>query len=193
MRWSLAGLAVLAVLGLGLVLAGLAAFVDRLPSPDDVPAPVHAGDGVVVPTGGAERIATGLDLLAEGAGRLLITGINPEVSLNAVLAQAGQARPSCCLDIDRGAANTVGNARAAALWVREHGIRRLHLVTSWYHMPRSRLLFARALPGITLLPHPVFPAQRPEGRWWRDPAGWRVVLVEYGKYVWALFSPWDSL
>ena len=188
MRWA----SRLAAVGLAAVLAGFGLFVQALPRQTPPPL-VEADDGIIVPTGGPERIATGLTLLAEGGARLLITGINPDVSLAAVLRQAGQSRPACCLDLDRTAANTAGNAVAAGEWVERHGLRRVHLVTSWYHMPRSRLLFARALPGITIVPHPVFPSGQPAYRWWHDPGGWRVVLVEYGKYIWALFSPWDSL
>jgi len=176
-----------------LLMAGLLAFVGNLPSPAGKGLKPGPDDGIVVPTGGADRIATGLMLLAKGGGRLLITGINPDVSLQAVLARAGVPPPACCLDIDRGAADTLGNARAAAEWAGRHGLRRLYLVTSWYHMPRSRLLFARALPGITIVPYPVFPAEASGYRWWQDPEGWRVVLVEYAKYVWALLGPWDTL
>lgn len=188
MRWA----GRLAAVGLAALAVGFGLFVYALP-PQTRPPPVEADDGIVVPTGGPERIATGLTLLADGGARLLITGINPDVSLTAVLAQAGQSQPACCLDLDRTAANTVGNAAAASQWAKRNGIRRVHLVTSWYHMPRSRLLFARALPGITIVPHPVFPSGQPAYQWWRHPGGWRLAVVEYGKYIWALFSPWDSL
>jgi len=189
MRWLgrcfIAGFVALAV-GFGL-------FVWTLPSAREPLPAVAAEDGIVVPTGGPQRIGTGVALLAESGARLLITGINPDVSLDAVLAEAGQPRPACCLDLDRSAVNTAGNADAASKWAARHDLRRIHLVTSWYHMPRSRLLFTRALPGITIIPHPVF-ASAPHGeRWWLAPGGWRVVLVEYGKYVWALFSPWDTV
>ena len=188
MRWA----GRLAAVGFAVLAAGFGLFVHALPAQMPSPA-VAASDGIVVPTGGPERIATGLTLQAESGARLLITGINPDVSLDAVLTQAGQPPPDCCLDLDRSAANTAGNATAASQWAERYGIRRVHLVTSWYHMPRSRLLFARTLPGITVVPHPVFPSGQPAYRWWHSPSGWRLVLVEYGKYIWALFSPWDSL
>jgi len=178
---------------LALLLAGFLAFALTVPTAESGDADVRAGDGIAVPTGGAARIATGLALLARGGSRLLITGINPDVSLGAVLAEAGMPPPACCLDVDRSAADTAGNARAAAAWAARHGIARLHLVTSWYHMPRSRLLFARALPGITIVPHPVFPAGATGMPWWREPANWRLVAVEYGKYLWALAARWDIL
>lgn len=180
--------------GLAALAVGFGLFVWALPSATEPRLPVAAGDGIVVPTGGPERINTGLALQAEAGARLLITGVNPDVSLEAVLAKAGgQPRPDCCLELDRGAVNTVGNADAASEWTVRHGLRRIHLVTSWYHMPRSRLLFARALPGITVIPHPVFPSEAAGGHWWLEPGSWRVVAVEYGKYVWALLSPWDTL
>ncbi len=189
MRW----LVRLLVAGFAALLLGFAAFVSNLPSVSVQPERVAAADGIVVPTGGPERIATGLALLEASGARLLITGVNPDVSLDAVLAEAGRSRPDCCLDLDRGAANTVGNAEATRIWAERHGFRRIHLVTSWYHLPRSHLLFERALPDISIIPHPVFPGQQPGYRWWLKSDGWRLVAVEYGKFVWALFSPWDTL
>jgi len=169
-------------------LIGFVLFLRMLPE-IEAPPPIAGGDGIVVPTGGYARVATGLALLTQSGGRLLITGVYPNTPLSAVLAETGQAAPECCVDLDYDAGNTAGNAAAAARWVSQHKLRQVHLVTSWYHMPRSMLLFRKALPGITVVPHPVFPPQWSERSWWLDLRAWRLVVVEFGKYVLALALP----
>ncbi len=42
----------------------------------------------------------------------------------------------------------------------------LRLVTANYHMPRSLLEFARAMPDIEIVPHPVFPEISRGPHWW---------------------------
>jgi uncharacterized SAM-binding protein YcdF (DUF218 family) len=162
-----------------------AGFVQQLPNVTQDSGPLDAMDGIVVPTGGYARVATGLDLLHQGAGRLLITGVYPDTSLSAVLLETNRRRPACCVDLDYAAANTADNAVAAAKWEKQYNFQRIHLVTSWYHMPRSLLLFHRALPGITIVPHPVFPQHWADKPWWITWDGWRLVGIEFGKYVWA--------
>jgi uncharacterized SAM-binding protein YcdF (DUF218 family) len=169
-------------------LVAFALFLRALPNVE-ASLPIAAGDGIVVPTGGYARVATGLDLLAESGGRLLITGVYPNTSLAAVLVESGREQPACCIDLDYEASNTAGNAAAAARWATQFGLKRVHLVTSWYHMPRSLLLFRRALPGITVIPRPVFPPDWSDRPWWQSFDGWRLAIVEFGKYVWVMLLP----
>ncbi len=164
--------------------AGLALFIYALPSPNQPLSEVRAGDGIVVPTGGYARVATGLDLLAMADVKLLITGVYPETTLESLLAGAQRPAPACCLELDYSAGNTAGNAAAAVAWAEANGLDRIHLVTSWYHMPRSRLLFQSALPSAAILPHPVFPADG-AGPWWLNARNIRLVLAEYAKFLWA--------
>ena len=51
---------------------------------------------------------------------------------------------TCCIDLDREAQNTIGNAVAAARWARARNFRSLIVVTSAWHMPRAFLELARA-------------------------------------------------
>jgi uncharacterized SAM-binding protein YcdF (DUF218 family) len=170
------------------VLLSFANFTRQLPVADEISAGMQAGDGIVVPTGGYARVATGLDLLKQGGARLLITGVYPGTPLSAVLAETSREVPACCVDLDYAANNTADNAIAAAAWEKLHHFPRIHLVTSWYHMPRSLLLFHRALPGITIVPHPVFPPQWVGKPWWSQWVGWRLVAIEFGKYSWEWVS-----
>ena len=101
----------LAVLLPAAFLLGFAVFALRAFSPPDPP--LRETDGIVVLTGGSERVATGLRLLTEGlAPRLLISGAHPEVGL-ADIAQAAGIDPAPVarqVTIGRAAATTRGNA-----------------------------------------------------------------------------------
>jgi uncharacterized SAM-binding protein YcdF (DUF218 family) len=143
-------------------------------------------DGIVVLTGGAERIPNGIELLAAGrASRMLISGVNPRVSEAAVARDAPKlaALDTCCVDFGREAADTVGNAAEARKWVEAHGFRSVMVVTSAYHIPRSLAEFAQALPDRTLIPYPVVRSELGLDAWWRNPAAARLLGAEYLKYL----------
>lgn len=175
-----------AVLVLVLLLAwclGFAWFVrvvTRLPPP-----PPHA-DGIVVLTGGAERVQTALEMLVAGdAGRLLVSGIGGGADLRDLASHAGvDSRPVArYVTLGRGAASTHGNAEETAAWVRANDIRSLIVVTAFYHMPRALAEIGRAIPGVTLYPVPVLPPElrgaRPVTSW----TGLRLLTEEYAKLV----------
>ncbi|KPP82286.1 MAG: hypothetical protein HLUCCA04_06000 [Oceanicaulis sp. HLUCCA04] len=134
------------------------------------------GDAIVALTGGEGRVATGVALLADGHGeRLLISGGNPEVTMDAIRAAAG-APPAlfdCCVDIGLEAANTVGNADETARWAAGHGYQRLVIVTSDFHMPRALLELSAAMPDSELVPYgvatpPPWTSTRAARRWLQE-------------------------
>lgn len=132
-------------------------------------------DGIIVLTGGAGRLEAGLRLLeSKVAERMLISGVNPVVEPHELSALTGaeEALFTCCIDLDRAAPNTAGNATESALWANERGYRSFVLVTADYHMPRSLVLFRRAMPGAHFFAHPV------EGEW---PILY--LVHEYNKYM----------
>ncbi len=178
-RLGLLCLAVAMAVGLGFV-----AFVLGLAREE--PALTGNADGIVVLTGGSERIADALQMLASGrARRLLITGVNTGTSQERLARQApGYAGLfDCCVDIDHHAVNTEGNAEEAAGWMRRTGFRSLLVVTSSYHMPRALVELRRHLPNVPLTPVPVVTPRLRSGGLWRDPNLLRVLFVEYGKFV----------
>lgn len=154
------------------------------------PAAFAAADGIVVLTGGAWRIDHAIDLLKEGRGRrLLISGVNPDTSVDALARLTDTDRKwfDCCVDIDYAAQNTVGNAEIAGRWAREQGFRDLILVTSDYHMPRSLIEFDRVGNIRSVTPYAV----RRDDLWRGDEMpsapGLRVLASEYVKLVAARF------
>jgi uncharacterized SAM-binding protein YcdF (DUF218 family) len=172
---------VLAVVVVALV--SFVGFVDTLETsePDDPP----ASQGIVVLTGGADRLADGLRLLDIGKGqRLLVSGVHPTTTLSELkrLLPERVALLTCCVDLDHVAGNTRGNAAESARWARRNGFTKLIVVTASYHVPRARLEFARQMPGTTLDYFPVVPDMVGLRTWWREPALLRILMIEYAKF-----------
>jgi uncharacterized SAM-binding protein YcdF (DUF218 family) len=144
--------------------------------------PVRA-DGIVVLTGGEDRLATAFQMLDEGrADQLLISGVPQAVSLRDMERSAHLARPPADSHVTLGhhAQTTIGNADETAAWVAAHGIRSLIVVTAGYHMPRALLELARAMPDVTLYPMRVQPPAIYDGS---RPHVWRLLLAEYTKWL----------
>jgi uncharacterized SAM-binding protein YcdF (DUF218 family) len=89
----------------------------------------------------------------------------------------------CCVDLDRSAVSTRGNAAESRRWVYERGFRSLIVVTSNYHMPRALVEFSHAMPDITLIPFAVVGDKWREEPWWTSPSTLRLLFSEYVKYV----------
>ncbi|MES2713028.1 MAG: YdcF family protein, partial [Pseudomonadota bacterium] len=144
--------------------------------------PLETTDGIAVLTGGAERVETGLRLVADGHARLLlVTGANREARRAEVLAAAGFDAEALAsrVTLGRAAATTRGNAAEIAAWVAAERLGSVRLVTSGYHMPRARLEVTRALPaGVRVVAHPVQARVR-DGAWRR----WSLLGSEYAKYL----------
>lgn len=168
------------VLGLGATWAiGFAWFTSAARMAPQSPG---TADGIVVLTGGVHRIDTALHLLAEGkAPLLLVSGVAGGADLGD-LARRVPLDPSQAerVTLGRAAQSTAGNAAETAPWAREHGMRRLIVVTAGYHMPRALLELRRALPEVEL--HPV-PVQPPPLQSARPVARVRVLAAEFDKLL----------
>lgn len=174
--------------GLGVALAGfIAGFIAFAIGATTVhEASARKADAIVVVTGGEDRIAVALGLLRHGGGqRLLISGVNPRTSASAIRDQTGEDRRlfECCVDIGREASDTVGNAEEARDWAAPRNYRSLVVVTSAYHMPRTLAEFARAMPDVEFVAHPVYSRNVREHVWWQSPATLRLLAGEYAKFV----------
>lgn len=158
-----------------------AASVMREPADGDARA-----DGIVVLTGTDQRIVAGARLLREGrAARMLISGVNRKTTRDDVLRISGldDARFTCCVDLGYEALDTAGNAEEARGWASQRGYRRLIVVTSNYHMPRSLLVFRLAMPNIDFIPYPVPTKAARPNPWWLHVNTTRVLVAEYLKYL----------
>ncbi len=184
-RWRHLPPLVVAAAGLAW-LGGLIWFAGQIPAgilDSDSPT-----DAIVVLTGGALRVDNGLALLAEGkAKKLFISGVFRGTDVKALL-HAQRQEPdwlACCIELGHAADNTRGNAIETAAWMQAENFHSLRLVTAGYHMPRSLLEFARAMPEVRIVPHPVFPDGLAR-EWWTSPHDARLLVGEYLKYLVAL-------
>lgn len=121
-------------------------FTVALPQPADA----ERTDAVIVPTGGAGRIAQGLAVLDQKlAPKMLVTGVDPEVTPDEFAAefQVPPERMECCVTLGFMAVDTRGNATETATWVEANAITSLRLVTTDWHMRRAAGELDRTLPS----------------------------------------------
>jgi uncharacterized SAM-binding protein YcdF (DUF218 family) len=173
--------------GVGLLVAGFFWFVDQIPG-EETRLDRNA-DGIVVLTGSASRIPDAIELLSAGRGRrLLITGVHRDTSTREIarLTPLNEKLFACCVDLDRSALNTLGNATETRRWINEQGFRSLIVVTSNWHMPRAMAELEHQLPETALIPFPVVAEKVKNAAWWSDRTTFRLLLSEYLKYAFAV-------
>jgi uncharacterized SAM-binding protein YcdF (DUF218 family) len=164
---------------------GLLAFTSRIEASTPAPAP-PAADGIAVLTGGPARINAGLQLLEQEKGlRLLVTGVNPNVTRDELLAVTETSRGlyDCCVQLGFYAVDTRTNAAETRAWAENEGYRRLIVVTADYHMPRALLEMKGAMPNAEITAYPVATAEVDIDNWWKSSAQARLVIFEYCKYL----------
>ena len=123
----------------------------------------------MVLTGAAARIPDAIQLLADRRGqRLFITGVyrNTRSREIARLTPLYNRFFACCIDLDRNALNTYGNAIQARRWAHEHHFKSLIVVTSNWHMPRAMVEIEHQLPDIALIAYPVISEKVKNEPWW---------------------------
>ena len=133
-------------------------FVVSLPQPaEDV-----STDAVIVPTGGAGRIAQGLAVLDQGLARqMLVTGVDPEVTKGEFAAQfeVDTRQMECCVTLGFRAVDTRTNATETADWVEANDVQSLRLVTTDWHMRRAARELDRTLPGGVTVVRDAVPSE----------------------------------
>lgn len=141
------------------------------PGPDTL-----RSDAVIVPTGGAGRIARGLAVLDQGlASKLLVSGVDPEVRAGEFAAEfdVTPERMACCVTLGFAAVDTRSNAAETAKWVAQNDIASLRLVTSDWHMRRAAGELDRVLPPHVTVIRDAVPTE------WQ----FTVLLLEYNKLL----------
>ena len=130
------------------------------------PAGAIKTDAVVVLTGGAGRVDRGLEVLRRGwAPQLLVSGVSREVKPGEFAAQfkVSPEQMACCVSLGFAATDTESNARETAIWMREHKVTRIRLVTSDWHMRRAVFELRHAMQrGVSIVEDavPTHPTMR---------------------------------
>lgn len=169
----------------GLFVGGFLQFTNKVTEAVE-PGDIEPAQAIVALTGGSTRIATALELLAQKKGtRLLISGVNEDTLKSDIAAMHTDKADlfTCCVDVERRAADTIGNARETALWMKENGYTSLIIVTSAYHMPRSLVEFRRQMEGVKLAAYPVPLESINRDEWWKNATTLRFMVNEYLKYL----------
>ena len=184
-KLGLAGVAAAA-----LWVAGLFQFASMVPG--QVADPSTRTNAIVVLTGGSRRLGEGLELLSRGlAEKLFVSGVYRGVDVRELLQIVRRNPQELETRIGIGnATNTAENALETMVWMRTWKYRSLRLVTAAYHMPRSLLEFRHAMPAVTLVPHPVFPENVKQDRWWAWPGTGSLMIGEYNKFLLAWSRYW---
>src|SRR3972149_1044416 len=149
-----------AVAGTVLLAGGFFWFAAQIPGEE--PPLDRKADGIVVLTGAASRIPDAIELLAAERGkRLLITGVHRATSAKEIarLTPLYSKFFTCCIDLDRSALNTFGNALETKRWAHANNFNSLIVMTSNWHMPRAMAEIAHQLPDVALISYPVISAR----------------------------------
>ena len=115
-------------------------------------------EGIVVFTGGENRVQTSIQLLTQNVGqRLFISGVNPNTKKSDISYRIKIDRKllDCCIDLGKNANNTFENAFETIRWVKNNNFKSLIVVTSNYHMKRSLFILKQSEPNIKFIPFHV--------------------------------------
>ncbi len=159
--------------------AGFLWFYNNVPQEKKI-FPPNTADAIIVLTGGNNRLEYGLELLANNAAdTLFVSGVGTNVGVDDILRQVPnniRSKISAKQIIIGGKAeNTIGNAQEVQEWLEKpingSEYKKIILVTSSYHMPRSVLEFSSLMPELSIITAPVITNDN------------ELVFSEYNKYL----------
>lgn len=153
-------------------------FVKDLPKQNSVPNLNQTSfDGIVVFTGGQFRLGTTSLIIKNGfKGPVLISGIFPGSAINQTLTDLGLDKENLKqINIDYSAVSTAGNVQQTFNWIKSNNLKKVLVVTSYYHIPRTKLLLDKK-DIAEFMYYPVF----------SNNANFSLLFSEYIKYL--LFS-----
>lgn len=151
-------------------------------------------DAIIVLTGETRRITDSIEELGKGnSPKLFISGVYLQAPISKVidktisnLQKSGKlsvSPDSLKSKISTGKAeNTIENALESAVWVKKNNVDTVRLITSFYHMPRSKLLFQKYLPKTAIIYHPISFSQS-RFTTLTNPHMLGLVFSEYNKFI----------
>ena len=143
-------------------------------------------DAIIVLTGGALRIDTGLNMLNDyPKAKLFISGVHHGTDVTRLLSLFNQADNAFINRIELGheADDTPGNALEVADWVQKNNVAKAIFITSAYHMPRALTELQYRAPELTIFTAPVFSDGVKIDKWYLHSGTARLLLNEYNKYI----------
>ena len=113
---------------------------------------------IVVLTGGKGRIEKGLELFEKNFGEyLFISGVFEKSELEIKhIVDNKLIDKDCCVIVDNKAKNTFENAYEVKKWLdKKNKIKNIILVSSYYHLPRSYIVFKKMIKTKNIVLSPV--------------------------------------
>jgi len=140
--------------------------------------PVKAEIIVLLGGGSGERPARAAELFQTGAApQVLCSGEGDCESNQRTLVRAGVPRPVIQLECD--SLNTSENAQRTIALLRQQGVQRVIIVTSWYHSRRALNCFEHYAPDLTFYSRPSYFAT--DSAEWQPKGIKSYVRMEYAK------------
>jgi uncharacterized SAM-binding protein YcdF (DUF218 family) len=142
--------------------------------------PVKADVLVLLGGGSHERSERAAELFKEHAApRILVSGYGDcEINRHLLVAAGVPAR---VIEMENQSKTTKENAQFTVQWLREQKLKRVILVTSWYHSRRALACFRHEAPDLKFYSRPSYFASA-RADWWHNRIGHRVRL-EYLKLL----------
>ncbi len=158
---------------LGVFIGGFVGFYREIPW-DEPFVCSQNHQGIVVFTGGQNRVMTGFELSEKfpSVKHILISGVNPKSPRKDVLASDVEGFAGS-IDLDYESRTTYGNVMQTQVWVKKYNLERILVVTSNYHVPRSRVLLSSYTPQAEVEFYPVL----------SDNASLGFLINEFVKYL----------
>lgn len=134
---------------------GFITFLILIPSPNKNISEIKKVDAIVILTGDYLRLEKGVEAFFNSdAKKILISGVHKHTPKKAVLRRIKQlvkkdVKPEE-LYLGNIANSTISNATEAKIFMDLNKYKSLNLVTSNYHIPRSLMLFKRAMPNYEI-------------------------------------------
>ncbi|MCE2991934.1 MAG: YdcF family protein [Candidatus Jidaibacter sp.] len=183
-------------------LLGIIIFIANIP--DEHTPSTELTDAVIVLTGGSLRLEEGVNIFqAFPSKKLLISGIGEGVTIKDLPTTSHHLDEDMQNKIVLGeiASSTITNAYETKIFMELNNFRSMRLVTSSYHIPRTKLIFEHVLPNVTIIYHPVYSANFRKNGYYISPKSFLMVSNEYNKYLLTLaivadeifFEYWDAM
>ena len=110
-------------------------------------------DGIAILTGGKGRIKEGLNLLEKNSeAKLIISGVDQKVTLKTITKKNNILEN---IYLDKKSKSTIENAIQITSWAKMLNLKKIKIITSYYHMPRSILFLKHYDKDMIFIPHPV--------------------------------------
>ena len=164
----------------------------KLTEPDNI----ETADAIIVLTGSKGRIDAGIKLLLEKKAKVLfVSGVGKKAVLGDLSKYLLSFSPQDIeplkesIVLGYSANSTEENAIETAEWVQQHNYKKIILVTSNYHMPRSLLLLGFTMPNVEITPYPVIKSKQ----YWQHISTVKLVFLEYNKFLFSYINAYFEL